>query len=178
MVGTELQLSGTESHHSLGSGERHQAPLRQVYLKIRHEHHSVDKETSLRLSIKALNDTMGPEGLVPSLLVFGVLPRFSAVDTKLPNQVERMEALKNARAEAEAISAKLRVRKAILAKATRNVYLFLHPGDLVRVYRETEKRYTGPYPVIRVEGTQVFITVKNREVQHNLDHVMLAKEYN
>ena len=177
MVGTQLQLSGVESHHSLGPGERYHAPLRQVYLKIRHEHPSLDKETALRLAVKALNDTMGPEGLVPSLLVFGVLPRFPAVNTKLPNQVERMEALKNARAEAAAITAQIRVRKALLAKVPRNVDLVLKRGDLVRVFRETDKRYTEPYPVERVDGTQVFIIVNNQEVQHNIDQVMLATDF-
>ena len=177
IVGTELQLSGVESHHSLGPGERYHAPLRQVYLKIRHERPTVDKETSLRLAVKALNDTMGPEGLVPSLLVFGVLPRFPAVNTELPDQVERMEALKEARAEAATITAQLRVRKAMLAKVPRDVDLVLKRGDMVRVYRETDKKYTGPFPVERVDGTKVFVIVNGHEVQHNLDQVILSKEY-
>lgn len=137
MVGTELQLSGVESHHLLGLGERYHAPLRQVYLKIRHEHPEVDKITALRLSVKALNDTMGPEGLVPSLLVFGVLPRFPSVNTELPDQIARMEALGKARAEAATITAQLRVRKAMLSKVPRNVDLVLQRGDMVRVFRST-----------------------------------------
>ena len=94
MVGTQMQFSGVESHHSLGPGERYHEPLRQVYLKIRHEFPSISKETCLRLAVKALNDTMGPEGLVPSLLVFGVLPRFPAVNTSLPDKIERMKSCK------------------------------------------------------------------------------------
>ena len=177
MVGTEIQFSGVESHHSLGSGERYHDPLRQVYLKIRYEYPSVKKEIALRLAVKALNDTMGPEGLVPSLLVFGVLPRFPAVNTSLPYQIERMEALKEARAEAATITAKLRVRKAILAKTPRNVDLVLNRGDMVRVYRETDRCYTGPYPIHRVEGTQVFLIINNHEVKHNIDQVIPAKDY-
>ena len=177
MVGTEIQFSGVESHHSLGAGERYHDPLRQVYLKIRHEYPSVKKETALRLAVKALNDTMGPEGLVPSLLVFGVLPRFPAVNTNLPDQVERMEALKEARAEAATITARLRVRKALLAKTPRNVDLVLHKGDMVRVYRETDRCYTGPYPVQRVDGTQVYLIVNDHEVQHNIDQVIPATDY-
>ena len=92
IVGTELQLSGAESHHSLGSGERYHASLRQVYLEVRHEHTSVDKETTLKIAVKALNNTMGPEVLVISYRVFGVLPKFPAVNSQLPDQVERMEA--------------------------------------------------------------------------------------
>ena len=60
MVVTKLQLSGVEYYHDLGSGERYHAPLHQVHLKIRYEHPKVDKETALRLAVKALSDTMGP----------------------------------------------------------------------------------------------------------------------
>lgn len=101
---------------------------------------------------------MGPEGLFPSLLVFGVLPRFPEVNITLPDQVERMEALKEARAEAETITAQLRAR---------NADLVVHPGDMVRVFRETDKCYTGPYPAEKVDVTQVLIIVKGKEVQHN-----------
>jgi hypothetical protein len=36
----------------------------------------------LDLSVRAMNVTLGPEGLVPSLLVFGVLPRLPSVCKK------------------------------------------------------------------------------------------------
>lgn len=78
MVGTELQLSGVEYHHSVGPGERYHGPLRPVYLKIRYENPTVNK------------------------------------------------------------------------------------------------CYFGPYPGQRVDGTQVFVIVNGKEVQHNLDPMLLA----
>lgn len=48
---------------------------------------------------------------------------------------------------------------------------------MFRVYRETHRKYVGPYPVQRIDGTQVFVIINEREVQHNLDQVILAKKY-
>ena len=48
---------------------------------------------------------------------------------------------------------------------------------MVRVYRETDRCYKGPCPVQRVDGTQVFVIVKDHEVQHNIDQVIPVKEY-
>lgn len=64
----------------------------------------------------------------------------------------------------------------MLAKVPRNVELVLNGGDMVRVYRETDRNYAGPYPVQCIDGTQVFVLVNDREVQHSLDRVVLAKE--
>jgi hypothetical protein len=73
----------------------------------------LDSNIVLRLCINAMNDTMGPEGLVPSLLVFGVLPRFPATQTSLPNQKDRMEALSTARSEMETITSESRLAEAM-----------------------------------------------------------------
>jgi len=91
--GIELSLSGVESHNSLGCGERYHAPLRRIFEKIKYAEPNIESRLALRLAIKAMNDTMNPEGLVPSLLVFGVYPRFPAVSTPLPSHKARMKAL-------------------------------------------------------------------------------------
>lgn len=75
-AGIQVQLSGIESHNAIGAGERYHAPLRRIYKKSREDAPSIDQDIALKLACKALNDTMKPEGLVPSLLVFGLLPRF------------------------------------------------------------------------------------------------------
>lgn len=88
-----------------------------------------------------------------------------------------MEALKEARAEAATIAAKLRVRKAMLAKEPRNVDLVLKKGYMVRLFRKNDNGYTGPYLVARIDGTQVFVIVKDLKAQHNLDQFIPAAEY-
>jgi hypothetical protein len=72
--GIKLRISGVESHSSLGIGERYHAPLRRVYQKMEHDFAHFCPSLLLRIATKAINDTIGEHGLVPSLLVFGVFP--------------------------------------------------------------------------------------------------------
>jgi len=111
-VGTVVQTSGVEAHNALGSGERYHAPLRRVFNKIILESPKIDRKVALRLAVKAMNDTIGPEGRVPSYLVLGCIPRFPAVDSSFPEQLSRLDALKEARKEMDTISAELRIRTA------------------------------------------------------------------
>lgn len=59
---------------------------------------------------------MGPKGLVPCLLVFGVLPSLPVTRKKLQSQQERMAALSLARAEIETINAELKIAQALRSK--------------------------------------------------------------
>ena len=130
----------------MGAGERYHDPLRRVFKKVKHEYPSLNRELALRISVKAINDTMGPEGLVPSLLVFGCLPRFSATDSNISDQKKRMQALKEARKEMSSIKAELRIRKALMSRAPRSTDIILEPEDQVRVFRETDRKYVGHSP--------------------------------
>ena len=64
---------------------------------------------ALALAVKAMNDTMNEDGLVPSLLVFGTLPRFPLTDSNVVAQKERMRVLSCARKEMETIVAQRRI---------------------------------------------------------------------
>lgn len=65
----------------------------------------------------------------------------------------------------------------MIAKVSRNVDLILNQSDMVVVYRETNKKYTGIYPLQCVQGTQVFVIINDHELQHNLDQVVPRKDY-
>lgn len=56
-----------------------------------------------------MNDIMGPDGMVPSYLVFGVLRRYPSLNCKLPLQVERMRMIKEAESERGTIVAEARI---------------------------------------------------------------------
>lgn len=71
----------------------------------------------LKISFNAINDTSDERGLVPSRLVFGILSRFFILNTGLPNQIDRMNAIKTAQAEMNSIVAEQRV----LTVLTRNI---------------------------------------------------------
>ena len=123
-AGIVLKPSGVESHNSLGLGERYHAPLRKIYERVRATVTSIDAETALRLAVKTMNDTMGPDGLVPTLLVYGSLPRLPTSEEDAADQKTRTRALEVARREYEGIVAQRRIatalRSRIPAAATRD----------------------------------------------------------
>lgn len=97
MAGMSLEISGIESQNSTGLIERYRDPLREIFSTIIGEYSSLNPGFALRCAIKGISDTMAPEGVVLSLLVFGVLPTFPAFRTLLPEQKESMAALSTAR---------------------------------------------------------------------------------
>jgi hypothetical protein len=69
------------------------------------------------MAFKAINNTVGPNGLVPTLLVFGAYPRMVESDAPNPTLTQRANAIKKAMAEI----AKLRSERQIAnALNTRN----------------------------------------------------------
>ena len=67
----KVQGTGIEAHSSVGIREWYHEPVRTTFRKIVLVYPNVDKVLLLQMAIKAMNDTQGPEGLVPSSLVFG-----------------------------------------------------------------------------------------------------------
>ena len=124
-----------------------------------------------------MNDTMECEGLVQSYLVFGCIPRFFSTKSTLPTQQQIMRAMQSAWREMAIITAELRIRKALSSRVPRNADLVIEAGDLIRVFHETHKRYVGPYPVIRVDGTHMFIIDNYSEVKFNKHQVLPASTY-
>lgn len=75
LAGINLKLSGIESHNDIGVGDRNNSYLRSIYKKMKAEHPKMDKHTVPEIAMEALNEKAGPNGLLPILLVFGVMPR-------------------------------------------------------------------------------------------------------
>ena len=86
-----------------------------------------------------MNDTVGENGLVPSRLVLGIIPRFPILNSELPDQKEILEIIKNAQAEMNSIDAERRVLSAL----TRNVpaCLLSLNSFLLRTWRGERWRY-------------------------------------
>ncbi len=70
--GAALILSGVHYHNGIIVCERYHAPLGTIYWCIRIECPEVDENLALQSAVKAMNDTVAPEGLVPLLLAFRV----------------------------------------------------------------------------------------------------------
>lgn len=77
-VGIHLQSGGSEAYSAIGQGERYHQPLRSIFNIVNDTDSEIYDNTKLRIAIKGINYTMGPEGLVPLLLVLGVLPSLPA----------------------------------------------------------------------------------------------------
>ncbi len=71
------------------------------------------------MAVKAVNDTVGPHGLCPSLLVFGTFPKLPDISPRdFSTQRERKRAMVSARKEYEKI-----VGKRIIARGIRAIPL-------------------------------------------------------
>jgi hypothetical protein len=132
----QLRYTDTESHNSLGTGERYHGPFRRIFSKVSDAYPSVSADLRLSLSVKAMNDYVGAEGLVPSLLVFGVMPRLPDFTTEVPSQLERFKCLYQARKEYEWWVCAQRIRTALKRRLPPASYYIFRPGDRVAVYRK------------------------------------------
>jgi hypothetical protein len=97
----------TEAAQSMGIVERYHAPLRRAYEIVTEElrGHPVRKPALLQMAVKAVNDTAGPNGLVPTLLVFGTYLRMSDLDPPSPSVSQRAAAIQKAMQELNKIQA-------------------------------------------------------------------------
>jgi hypothetical protein len=84
--------------------------------------------------VKALNDTAGPDGLVPSLLVFGFFPRTPDAPKEFPAQRARFQAMKTARAEYERLISIERIQRGLRKQINPAADRVYNPGDHVHVY--------------------------------------------
>jgi hypothetical protein len=95
-VGTTTKLVLVKAHNSVGLVKRYYRPLRRIYKIIASEVPRINRDLALQMAFKALNDLAGPDGLVPTLLVFGAYPRITPTDALAALVTQRSEALKKA----------------------------------------------------------------------------------
>jgi len=76
--------------------ERYYTLLRRVYKIISSELEDASKELTLQIAIKAVNNSAGPDRLVPTLLVFGAYPRITNDSPLSPFVMQRAEAIRKA----------------------------------------------------------------------------------
>lgn len=86
-----------------------------------------------------MNDTVGPEGLFPSLLVFGVLPRLSYISPRdLPVHEQRLRAMVAARNEHERIVSRSKINPGLRRTPPAAAGYTVQPGD---PFMYTERGY-------------------------------------
>ena len=139
----------TQSHNSLGLCERYHSIIRQVYNKLKEEDPSQDEHTRLSLAVHAVNNTTGPGGLNPTILVYGSVPQLPLTDTDtlLPTEKSCVEAMRVARKEMETTTAQRRIESALKYRHKIRPFPSFQFGDKVRIWREDEKKFVCSYVV-------------------------------
>ena len=136
LAGISFKPSGVESHNAINVCERYHSFLRTIFSKVASSHRDLPPSHLLSLSIRAMNDTSGPNGLVPTLLVFGVLPRIPIIPSSLPNQSTRLQIMMKARKEMSPVIAKSALSRAMRMNVPSAANKVFRTGDEVLVFRE------------------------------------------
>ena len=161
--GITLLEAPIESPSTMSNVERYHAPLRTAYSKTRESlpRSETDAEC-LQIAVKAVNDTLGPESLCPTLLVYGAIPR-PLRRTPAETQLRRAEALEAAMKAVQKEQAKRKIAFALRhpggpkAKEHDSELERLPAGAPVLVYRENSKKWEGPHLFINVDGSTVVV---------------------
>jgi hypothetical protein len=111
-----------EAYNSIRKIEQYHGPLRRAYEILTAELPSTNKEIVLQIVIKAINDSAGPNSIVPTLLVFGAYPRLTKDLPLLPSITERTEAIYKAIKEVRRIYAERQVRDVLAIRNGPNTY--------------------------------------------------------
>src|SRR6266576_7246944 len=98
------------------------------------------------MAVKAVNDTAGPDGLVPTLLVYGAYPRISKLDSPAPSITERAAAIRKVMAKVVKLWAKQTINNALHYHNGPNITLIynLPLNSEVLIWRESGS-WNGPY---------------------------------
>ena len=151
-----------EAHQSVGLVERAHPALRRAYEILSTEFNTLGVETTremlLQMAVKAVNDTAGPDGLIPTLLVYGAYPRMVETDPPAPSISQRAAAIRKAMEEITKIRARKQVATALNTRNGPNT-AGIHDtaiNEEVLVWREGNTgrsgKWTGPRRLLGVTG--------------------------
>src|SRR6267378_3464656 len=128
-------------------------PLRRAYDIISQEVPNILKEHKFQMAVKAVNDSAGPDGIVPTLLVFGAYPRMTKDSPPSPSITKRAEATHKAMKEVRRLYAERQVNDALAMRNGPNTepLLILPLQSDVRVWREKDG-WNGPYKLLAMNG--------------------------
>jgi hypothetical protein len=157
-MGIKVKIVPVEAHNSIGIVECYHGPIRYAYLIIITEIQGIDKDMVLQMAFKAINDTAGPDGLVPTLLVYSTLSRMVEYDTPLPTIAQYSAALKKAITEIQKLRAKRQVNNALNTRngpSITDIHELILNSDIL-VWREGNTgqsgNWEGLYKLVAING--------------------------
>ncbi|KHJ35816.1 hypothetical protein EV44_g3960 [Erysiphe necator] len=155
-----LKTVPVEAHWSIDLVERYHALLKCSFQIISEELKDLKtgKDVILQMAIKAINDSAGPNGLIPTLQVFGAYPRMCHSDPPNPSIAQRATAIQKAMNEIKKINCKHLVNNALNQRnglRTEDIH-DLSLNSEVLVWREAKVgkagRWDGPFKLISIEN--------------------------
>ena len=165
-----------ESPHSMSAVERYHAPLRRAFNIIAAEcPANADRDFILQAAVKACNDSVGPDGLIPTILVFGTIPRLGLPnDLPAPATYKRAAAVRKAIQELTRANAKRQVSEALRAR-NGPIQQDLQPGMNVLLWRQNAQNprgnWQGPYKLVDIYGENCIILMPNGPTPFRLTNV-------
>jgi hypothetical protein len=120
------------------------------------------------MAFKAINDTAGPDSIVPTLLVFGAYSRLVESDTLSLTVSYCATVLKKAMEEVQKLRAKRQVNNALnyCNRPSTSVIKDLLLNSDVLVWRETlgnkAGHWTGPFPLLGTNNEDCIVTLPSR----------------
>jgi len=165
---TEIQ-----SHNSLGVGERYHEPVRTTFRKLKLDFPQEKVQVLLDLAVKGMNDTLGPEGLVRSALVFGSMPSLAMLgSTPDPRATleDRAAIANSARKSMQQQMAKLRVQRALRHQVPAAADRHFQVGQNILVWREKLianriGEWVGPFEIVMVSEETKLVYISDVENQ-------------
>lgn len=157
-----------EASNRMSIVERYHEPVRRAFPIIKKECPTFDFDETLLAAVKALNESIGPDGLIPAILVFGAMPRLGLpTDKPHPTLADREIAVENERRE---LSKHFTNRQVQTARTTRNGpdisdILGTPLGSHVIVDRDigdsSTSEWTGPYVLLDVSPSSATVLTTN-----------------
>lgn len=170
MLHIKLQGVPKEVPQSIASVERYHRPLMRAYDVI--DRFAPDTaaeladpvlwnrryDTILQMECKSVNDAVGPDGLVPTILVYGDMKRNGMqTNEPHPNNLMRARDARQATEELSMMSDRSKVAEARRTGCTPNVLetRTMPLGRLTIVFRTSLNRWDGPFHLVYVRGDTV-----------------------
>jgi hypothetical protein len=147
----------------VGKVERYHTPLRKAFEILYAELGTISsKEAILQMAVKAVNDTAVPNGLVPTLLVFGAFPRVTLDSPPTPSTLKRAEAITKAMKALRKLRAERQVRAALATRNGPNAddVLTAPLQTKMLVWREKDG-WQGPFSLVSVSNNDVVLDLPN-----------------
>ena len=178
----KVDSTGIEAHSSFGIGEQYHQPLRQTFRNIMADHEMTDRVLALPLAVKAMNDTLGAEGLVPSVIVIGQYPNLNILSSKPSSkttQISRKMIAGTTHNEMEKPMSKMRINRALRHAVPTAANRSYGRGDQVLVWREkiVEHRigeWLGPFSVASFQPEMKLVLIQDESGELQI-HSMLFK---